>query len=52
MARLAASMNLMTCFSIEISKNYKDKEFHEDIKNLLRTAGQDEQQIIFLFSDN
>ena len=41
MARLAASMNRMKSFSIEITKNYREKEFHEDIKKLLMKSGVD-----------
>jgi dynein heavy chain len=41
MARLAAHMNNMKSFSIEITKNYRDKEFHEDIKNLLKKSAID-----------
>ena len=41
MAKLAASMNYMKGFSIEITKNYREKEFHEDIKKLLMKAGVD-----------
>lgn len=51
MARLAASMNNFKSFSIEISKNYREKEFHEDIKKLLMKAGVECQPQVFLFSD-
>lgn len=51
MARLAASMNFMKGFSIEITKNYREKEFHEDIKKLLMKAGVDNEPQVFLFSD-
>jgi len=52
MARLAASINSMSWFSIEITKSYREKEFHEDVKNLLKTAGLEEQPIVFFFSDS
>jgi len=39
MAKLAASMNEMKNFSIEITKSYREKEFHEDIRMLLRKSG-------------
>jgi hypothetical protein len=32
-------MNRMKSFSIEITKNYREKEFHEDIKKLLMKSG-------------
>jgi len=51
MARLAASMNDMKNFSIEITKSYREKEFHEDIRALLRTSGIEAQAQVFLFSD-
>ena len=51
MARLAASMNRMKSFSIEITKNYREKEFHEDIKKLLMKSGVECEPQVFLFSD-
>jgi dynein heavy chain, axonemal len=51
MARLAASMNDMKNFSIEITKSYKEKEFHEDIRMLLRKSALDNIPQVFLFSD-
>lgn len=51
MARLASSMNSMTAFSIEISKNYREKEFHEDIKKLLLKTGVEVDPQVFIFSD-
>ena len=41
MARLAGSINSMKCFSIEITKNYREKEFHEDIRDLLKKSALD-----------
>ena len=51
MARLASNMNGMTAFSIEISKNYREKEFHEDIKKLLLKTGVEVDPQVFIFSD-
>lgn len=51
LAKLAASMNTMKSFSIEISKNYREKEFHEDIKTLLMKSGVENEPQVFLFSD-
>ena len=51
MARLAANMQGMKTFSIEISKNYREKEFHEDVKKLLMKSGVDAEPQVFLFSD-
>lgn len=43
MARLAAHMNEMKNFSIEIAKGYREKEFHEDIRGLLRRSAVDNE---------
>ena len=51
MAKLAASMNEMKNFSIEITKSYREKEFHEDIRGLLRKSAIDNEPQVFLFSD-
>jgi dynein heavy chain len=51
MARLAASMNEMKNYSIEITKSYREKEFHEDIRGLLRRSAIDNEPQVFLFSD-
>ena len=51
MTRLAANMNSMKSFSIEITKNYREKEFHEDIKTILKKSAIDNESQVFLFSD-
>jgi dynein heavy chain len=51
MAKLGASMNKMNNFSIEITKNYREKEWHENIKELLRKTGVEDEKTQFLFSD-
>lgn len=51
MARLGASINRMNTYAIEITKNYREKEWHENIKELLRAAGVEDQKTQFLFSD-
>jgi dynein heavy chain len=51
MARLAAYMNEQKTTSIEIIKGYKEKNFHEDIREMLRRAGVENEKLIFLFSD-
>jgi dynein heavy chain len=51
MARLAGHMNEMKCFSIEITKSYREKEFHEDIKTLLKKSSLENTPQVFLFSD-
>ena len=51
MARLGASINSYLTFSIEITKSYRQKEWYEDIKKMLRNCGLEDQTIQFLFSD-
>lgn len=51
MARLATKMNELKTFSIEITKSYKEKEFQEDIRMLLRKSALDNEPQVFLFSD-
>lgn len=51
MARLGASINKLSTFSIEITKNYREKEWHENIKELLKKCGVEDEKVQFLFSD-
>jgi dynein heavy chain len=44
MAKLAAYMNKMSTFSIEIAKGYKQREFHEDIKEMLKRCVFEENE--------
>mmetsp|Transcript_17277 Transcript_17277/g.12264 ORF Transcript_17277/g.12264 Transcript_17277/m.12264 type:complete len:155 (+) Transcript_17277:4922-5386(+) len=41
----------MKTFSIEIHKNYKEKDYHEDIRTMLKKAGLEDIPQVFLFSD-
>lgn len=54
MAKLAAGLNVpvMTTFQIEITKSYREKEWHEDIKTLLKKCALDDEVVQFLFGDN
>jgi dynein heavy chain len=45
MARLGAGINDIKTVSIEITKSYREKEFHEDIKSLLTRAGLNEEKV-------
>jgi dynein heavy chain len=51
MSKLASHIRGMKNFSIEISKNYRDKEFHEDIKFLLKESAVKNIPQAFIFSD-
>ena len=51
MTRLAAYLAGHTTFSIEITKNYRSNEFHEDLKGLYRSCGVKKQNRVFVFSD-
>ena len=50
LTRLAASIRDFKIFTIEITKNYKDPQWKDDLKSLLKTAGKNEP-VTFLFSD-
>ena len=52
LAWLATSMNKMSLFSIEISKNYNEKKWHEDLAMLMTECGGEKgEEYCFLFSD-
>lgn len=44
-------VNLRIC-QIELRKNYGKKEFREDLLGMMKLAGCEDQEIVFLFSDN
>jgi len=50
LTRLASCIRDYKIFTIEITKNYKDPQWKDDLKNLIKTAGKNEP-VTFLFSD-
>lgn len=53
LTRMASSMNRQSLFSIEISKNYGEKKWHEDLAMLLTECGGiNNKQFCFMFSDS
>ena len=51
-SRLATFMTDYDLFQIEITKNYTNTEWRDDLKRLLIKAGAEGKQTTFLFSDN
>ena len=51
LARLATYVADLKCFSIEITKNYRQTEFREDLKSLFRQAGVADKPTVFLFDE-
>ncbi|KAG6966781.1 hypothetical protein JG688_00006600 [Phytophthora aleatoria] len=51
LTKLAAFMGGFKVFQIEVGKNYRSFEFHEDIKKLYTQVGLQQQKTVFLFSD-
>ncbi|XP_030585284.1 LOW QUALITY PROTEIN: dynein heavy chain 1, axonemal-like [Archocentrus centrarchus] len=51
LTKLASYMSKYKCFQIELSKNYGQTEWREDIKRIMFSAGLQNQQITFLFVD-
>ncbi|KAI3369512.1 hypothetical protein L3Q82_007723 [Scortum barcoo] len=51
LTKLASYMSEYECFQIELSKNYGQTEWREDIKSIMLKAGLQDQQITFLFVD-
>lgn len=51
LAKVAKAVNEYDFFSIEITKNYKEQKWREDLGVLLKSAGMDNKKIVFLFSD-
>jgi dynein heavy chain len=50
--KLAAFMSDYELFQIEITKNYTFLEWREDVKRMLRKAGDQGVSTVFLFGDH
>ncbi|RKP19398.1 hypothetical protein ROZALSC1DRAFT_14025, partial [Rozella allomycis CSF55] len=51
LSRLSAHIEEFECFQIEVSKNYGQNEWREDLKKVLMGAGIEAKPTAFLFSD-
>ena len=51
LTRLSAFINEMDLFQIEVTKNYTNADWREDLKRMLRRAGAEGRESVFLFSD-
>jgi dynein heavy chain len=51
LTKVAAYTADMGCFSIEITKQYRGIEFHDDLKRLYLQAGGEGKPTVFLFND-
>ena len=51
LARLAAAMEEFEVFQIELSKTYSSTEWYDDLRMVLKMAGEQNKRVVFLFSD-
>nr|XP_023655546.1 dynein heavy chain 1, axonemal [Paramormyrops kingsleyae] len=51
LTKLASHMSEYECFQVELSKNYGNTEWREDIKTIMLKAGLQNVKITFLFAD-
>ena len=51
MTKLAAFMEEFEVFQIEISKSYGKTEWHDDLRKIMKMAGENNKNTVFLFSD-
>ncbi|EGD75848.1 dynein heavy chain 7 [Salpingoeca rosetta] len=51
LTRLAAYINDFEVIQIEISKSYNMEDWREDVKRIMRTAGEKGEHTVFLFTD-
>lgn len=51
-AKLAAFMADFELFQIEITKNYTVSDWREDVRRMMRRAGEEGISMVFLFGDH
>eukprot|EP00892_Ulva_mutabilis_P009854 jgi/Ulvmu1/7240/UM035_0027.1 len=51
LTRLAAAMEEYACFEIAVSKNYGKAEWHDDLRRVIRVAGEACKPVVFCLSD-
>lgn len=51
LTRLAAAMEEYAFFEISVSKNYGQAEWHDDLRHLVRIAGETCKPVVFCLSD-
>ena len=51
LAKLAAFIEEYTIFQVEMSRSYGKVEWHEDLRKVLKLAGESNKKVVFLFSD-
>ena len=51
LTRLAAFMSEFSVFQIEVSRSYGKQEWHDDLRSLMKLAGEQNKKTVFLFSD-
>lgn len=52
LTRLCAYIQKMVVFQIKVTKTYGMLEWYEDLKNILRSAGQDDKKTVFILRDS
>jgi dynein heavy chain len=52
LTRLASHICGYKCFQIELSRGYNYDSFHEDLKKLYEQTGPNNENTVFLFTDN
>jgi dynein heavy chain len=51
LCRLAAYIEEFEIFQIEVSKTYSASDWHDDLRKVIRLAGEAAKPVVFLFSD-